>query len=142
MRVCARRPRLEKLLAAQQSTIAKVSSGSWLRENSEIEFASGKFDSTSINLKNKSAGDGCRNKTIGKTILCTFRARTFSRGLGQKAKFRADQRTSALARKADVSRFMSTRPNKKLARHLRRANYRYFYVMKLRRLSSMIRLIV
>ena len=43
--------------------------------------------------------------------------------LGQKAKFRADQRTTALAPKADISRFMSTRPNKKLARHLRRANY-------------------
>jgi hypothetical protein len=29
----------------------------------------------------------------------------------QKAKFRADQRTSALAPKADISRFMSTRPS-------------------------------
>ena len=37
--------------------------------NSEIEFASGKFDSTSINLKNKSAGDGCLDKTKEKTIL-------------------------------------------------------------------------
>ena len=41
----------------------------------------------------------------------------------EKAKFRADQRTSALAPKADISRFMSTRLNKKLARHLRRASY-------------------
>jgi hypothetical protein len=60
--------------------------GSWLRENSEIEFANGNFVSTSINLKNKSAGDGCRDKTIEKTILRAFRARTFSRSLGQKLK--------------------------------------------------------
>ena len=39
--------------------------------------------STSINLKNKSAGCGCRDKTIEKTILGAFRARTFSRGEGQ-----------------------------------------------------------
>ena len=37
--------------------------------------------------------------------------KTFPHGLGQKAKFRGDQRTSALAPKADISRFMSTRPN-------------------------------
>jgi hypothetical protein len=58
--------------------------GSWLRENSEIEFANGNFVSTSINLKNESAGDGCRDKIIKKTILRAFRARTFSRGHGQK----------------------------------------------------------
>jgi hypothetical protein len=34
----------------------------------------------SINLKNKSADDGCRD--IEKTILRAFRARTFSRSLG------------------------------------------------------------
>jgi hypothetical protein len=51
-------------------------------ENSEIEFANGNFVSTSIILKNKSAGDGCPDKTIEKTILRTFRARTFSRSLG------------------------------------------------------------
>jgi hypothetical protein len=56
--------------------------GSWLRENAEIEFANGNFVSTSINLKNKSAGDGCRDKTIEKTNLCAFRARTFSRSQG------------------------------------------------------------
>src|ERR1700716_3683128 len=60
-------------------------SGSWLRENAGIEFANGNFVSTSINLKNKSAGDGCRDKTIEKTILGAFRARTFSRSQGQKA---------------------------------------------------------
>jgi hypothetical protein len=43
-----------------------------LRENSEIEFANGNFVSTSINLKNKSAGDGCQDKTIEKTILRAF----------------------------------------------------------------------
>jgi len=47
----------------------RVRKGSWLRENAEIEFANGNFVSTSINLKNKSAGDGCRDKTIEKTIL-------------------------------------------------------------------------
>jgi len=58
--------------------------GSWLRENSEIEFANGNFVSSSINLKNKSAGDGCRDKTIEKTNLRGFRARTFSRSQGQE----------------------------------------------------------
>jgi hypothetical protein len=43
---------------------ADVRFGSWLRENSEIEFANGNFVSASINLKNNSAGDGCRDKTI------------------------------------------------------------------------------
>src|SRR5258707_14107830 len=73
-----------------------VRSGSWLRENSEIEFTNGNFLSTSINLENKSAGDGCRDKTIKKTILRALRARTFSRGLGQKAKY---------SLRADVFRF-------------------------------------
>src|SRR5258707_15344749 len=45
------------------------------------------ISSTSINLKNKSAGDGCRDKTIEKTILRAFRARTFSRSLGQNRKY-------------------------------------------------------
>jgi hypothetical protein len=60
--------------------------GSWLRENSEIEFANGSFVSTSIDLKNKRAGDGYRDKTIEKTILRAFRARTFSRSQGQNRK--------------------------------------------------------
>jgi hypothetical protein len=63
----------------RRSERLKVRSGSWLRENAEIEFANGNFVSTSINLKNKSAGDGCRDKIIEKTILRAFRARTFSR---------------------------------------------------------------
>src|SRR6202140_4045898 len=63
---------------------ANVRFGSWLRENVEIEFANGNFVSTSINLKNKSAGEGCRDKTIEKTILRAFRARTFSRSQGAK----------------------------------------------------------
>jgi hypothetical protein len=57
--------------------------GSWLGENSEIEFTNGKFVSTSINLKNKSAGDDCRDKTKGETILRAFRARTLSPSQGQ-----------------------------------------------------------
>src|ERR1700704_2668747 len=68
--------------------------GSWLRENSEIEFANGNFVSTSIDLKNKSAGDGCRDKTIEKTILRDFRARTFSRSQGQKRKCPGSRGTS------------------------------------------------
>jgi hypothetical protein len=60
----------------------EVRDGSWLGENSEIEFANGNFVSTSI------AGDGCRDKTIEKTILRAFRARTFSRGLGHSRRFR------------------------------------------------------
>jgi hypothetical protein len=58
--------------------------GSWLRENAEIAFANGSFVSTSINLKNKSAGDDCRDKIIEKKILRAFGARTFSRSQGQK----------------------------------------------------------
>jgi hypothetical protein len=61
---------------------ADVRLGSWLRENPEIEFAQGNFVSSSINLKNKSAGDGCQDNTIEKTILRAFRADTFSRSQG------------------------------------------------------------
>ncbi len=64
---------------------ANIAFGSWLRENSGIEFANGSFVSTSIDLKNKNAGDGYRDKTIEKTILRAFRARTFSRSQGQQA---------------------------------------------------------
>src|SRR5258706_14957244 len=70
--------------ASDRCCLANVAFGSWLRENSEIEFANRNFVSTSINLKNKSAGDGCREKTIEKTILRTFRARTFSRSQGHQ----------------------------------------------------------
>jgi len=59
--------------------VRKGSFGSWLRENVKIEFTNGNFVSTSNNLKNRSAGDDCRDKTIEKTILRAFRARTFSR---------------------------------------------------------------
>src|SRR5712671_1180569 len=77
---------------------ADVGLGSRLCENSEIEFANRNFVSTSINLKNKSAGDGCREKTIEKTILRTFRAQTFSRSQGQKRKSRPCGGMSALPR--------------------------------------------
>jgi hypothetical protein len=56
------------------------------RENFEIEFANGNIVWTSIDLKNKSAGDGCRDKTIEKTILRAFRPRTFSRSQGHLRK--------------------------------------------------------
>src|SRR5882762_3015060 len=79
-----------------------VRCGSWLRENSEIEFANGSFVSASIDLKNKTAGDGDRDKTIEKTILRAFRARTFSRSQGQKRKWRRFQVMSALPHKADI----------------------------------------
>lgn len=79
------------------ATKRNVPFGSWLRENSEIGFANGNFVSTSINLKNKSAGDGCRDKTIEKTILRAFRAHTFSRSQGHSRPDRAycsdDRRT-------------------------------------------------
>jgi hypothetical protein len=48
----------------------EVRDGSWLRENAEIEFVS--------------AGVGCLNKTMEKTILRSFRERAFSRSQGQK----------------------------------------------------------
>jgi hypothetical protein len=66
-----------------------------LRENADIEFANGNFVSTSINLKNKSAGDGRWDKTIEKTFLRAFRARTFSRSQGQKRKWLHFQNMSA-----------------------------------------------
>jgi hypothetical protein len=78
--------------------LSDVAFGSWVRENSEIEFANGNFVSTSINLKNKSAGDGCRNKTIEKTILRTFRVLTFSRSQGQTLQFDRSPATSGLPR--------------------------------------------
>jgi hypothetical protein len=74
---------LAEMEAGGERHKGNVRLGSWLRENSEIEFTNGNFLSTSINLENKSAGDGCRDKTIKKTILRALRARTFSRGLGQ-----------------------------------------------------------
>ena len=40
-----------------------------------------------VNSAPTGAGDGRRNKTIEKTILRAFRARAFSRSLGQKAKY-------------------------------------------------------
>src|SRR3984957_5394943 len=67
--------------------MADVRCGSWLRGKSETEFANRKFVPTSINLKNESAGDGRGDKTIEKTILRTFRARTFSRSQGQTRRF-------------------------------------------------------
>jgi hypothetical protein len=70
--------------------------GSWLRGNSETEFANRKFVPTSINLKNESAGDGRGDKTIEKTILRTFRARTFSRSQGHKRKWNAIRGESGL----------------------------------------------
>jgi hypothetical protein len=81
-----------------EGKMTNVGSGSWLRENSEIEFANGNFVSTSINLKNKSAGDGCRNKTIEKAILRAFRARTFSRSLGHLRPIWAVRAMSGLPR--------------------------------------------
>src|SRR5467141_335804 len=84
------------------SGASNVCIGSWLRENSEIEFANGNFVSTSFNLKNKSAGDGCRDKTIEKTILRAFRARTFSRSQGQTEKNSMRAMFSGLLRIADI----------------------------------------
>jgi hypothetical protein len=79
-----------------------VRSGSWLRENSEIEFANGNFVSTSIILKNNSAGDGSRDKILEKTILRTFCARTFSRSLGQERRFDPVPATSGLPLTSDA----------------------------------------
>ena len=93
---------------------------SWLRENSEIESANGNFVSPSINLKNKSvAGDGCRNKTIEKTILRTFRARKnpagmnrpMSEGTGLEMLFQASRAVTAsteMSRLISVSRVRPT----------------------------------
>jgi hypothetical protein len=69
-----------------------------LRENADIEFANGNFVSTSINLKNKSAGDGRWDKTIEKAFLRAFRARTFSRSQGQSRRFDRTMATSGLPR--------------------------------------------
>jgi len=86
------------------SSVIDVSKGSWLRENADIEFANGNFVSTSINLKNKSAGDGRWDKTKEKTFLRAFRARTFSRSQGQSRRFNDVRVTSALPLIADLRR--------------------------------------
>ena len=65
-----------------------------LRGNSETEFANRKFVPTSINLKNESAGDGRGDKTIEKTILRTFHARTFSRSQGHSRRIDRGPATS------------------------------------------------
>jgi hypothetical protein len=80
-----------------------ISTLPWLRENAEIEFANENFVSTSFNLKNKSAGDGCRDKTIEKTILRAFRARTFSRSQGHSRRFDSRPVTSGLPSTSDIS---------------------------------------
>jgi hypothetical protein len=56
----------------------------------KIEFANRNFISTSIDLKNKSAGGDCPDKTIEKTILRTFRLRMFSRSHVQKRTSRSE----------------------------------------------------
>src|SRR5258707_13015330 len=84
------------------SSVIDVSFGSWLRENADIEFANGNFVSTSINLKNKSAGDGRWDKTIEKTFLRAFRARTFSRSQGHSRRFGRDSAMSGLPLRADA----------------------------------------
>src|SRR3984957_18450771 len=82
----------------------QMSAGSWLRGNSETEFANRKFVPTSINLKNESAGDGRGDKTIEKTILRTFRARTFSPSQGQSRPFAHAPLPSDLPRSTDIAR--------------------------------------
>jgi len=84
------------------SSVIDVSKGSWLRENADIEFANGNFVWTSINLKNKSAGDGRWDKTIEKTFLRAFRARTFSRSQGHSRRFGRDSAMSGLPLRADA----------------------------------------
>jgi hypothetical protein len=82
-----------------------ISTLPWLRENSEIEFANANFVSTSIDLKNKS--DGCRDKTIEKTILRAFRARTFSRSQGHLRKSNNCLPSSATTSTADHAAYAS-----------------------------------
>src|ERR1700682_1844592 len=90
-------------LSGTRSDEREVRIGSWLRENVEIEFANGNFVSTSINLKNKSAGEGCRDKTIEKTILRAFRARTFSRSQGHSRQIDSGPLTSVCHDKQSCS---------------------------------------
>jgi hypothetical protein len=89
-----------------------VRSGSWLRENAEVEFANGNFLSTSINLKNRSAGDGRREKAIEKTILHALRARTFSRSQGQSRK--SSIRVGKIALQFDVLAIHITKLSKSI----------------------------
>jgi hypothetical protein len=84
------------------SSVIDVSKGSWLRENADIEFANGNFVWTSINLKNKSAGDGRWDKTIEKTFLRAFRVRTFSRSQGQIRKSGPASGQTALPSRTDI----------------------------------------
>jgi hypothetical protein len=53
-------------------------------------------------LKNESAGDGRGDKTIEKTILRTFRARTFSHSQGQSLHSDGVLLTSGLPQQPDI----------------------------------------
>ena len=58
-------------------------------------------------LEKNSSASRYRKKKTEKTILLILRSRAFSHSLGQKAKFRGDRRTSALAPKADTPSLMA-----------------------------------
>jgi hypothetical protein len=81
---------------------ANVRLGSWLRENAEIEFANGNFVSTSINLKNKNAGDGCRDKIMEKQFCALFVRARFHAARVQKRKSWRLKLRSALFRIVDI----------------------------------------
>jgi hypothetical protein len=53
--------------------MAAFADATHMTPNRNVDFL---IISTSINLKNKGAGDGCRDKTIEKAISRTLRART------------------------------------------------------------------
>ena len=82
-----------------------------LCENSDVELARRISVSILSFWRADCTGKLSRKKAIEKIILRVFGSSEFSHGLGQKAKFRGDRRMSASAPKADISRFMSTRPN-------------------------------
>jgi hypothetical protein len=59
-----------------------VADGSWLCENSKIEFACRSFRLDFVGLKTNNAGDCFLQETTEKTILRIPRARTFLHSLG------------------------------------------------------------
>jgi hypothetical protein len=79
----------------------EVRFGSWLRGNSETEFANRKFVPTSINLKNESAGDGRGDKTIEKFCALFVRAR-FHAARVKRRKTLAEHMFSASAPTTDM----------------------------------------
>src|SRR3984957_1013631 len=80
----------------------RSASGLGCVETPKLNLRTESLSPTSINLRNESAGDGRGDKTIEKTILRTFRARTFSHSQGQSLHSDGVLLTSGLPQQPDI----------------------------------------